>query len=58
MYLCFRYRCLKANTDLFSDCFDNNVVLDQLKYNGIGEIAKIKKIRYTIRKPYIEFLER
>ena len=52
------YRCLKANTDLAPDFFDSNIVADQLQYNGIAEVAKIRKMGYPVRKPYSEFLKR
>ena len=54
----FVYRCLKANTDLAPDFFDSNIVADQLQYNGIAEVAKIRKMGYPVRKPYCEFLKR
>ena len=54
----FVYRCLKANTDLAPDFFDSNIVADQLQYNGIAEVAKIRKMGYPVRKPYSEFLKR
>ena len=40
------------------DDFDSDIVSDQLKYNGIAEIAKIRKMGYPVRKPYTDFLRR
>ena len=38
--------------------FDGNMVSDQLKYNGIAEIAKIRKMGFAVRKLYTDLLWR
>ena len=54
----YLYRCLKANGNLAPDHFESIMVSDQLKYNGIAEIAKIRKMGYPVRKSYADMLKR
>ncbi|XP_060583230.1 LOW QUALITY PROTEIN: chitin synthase chs-2-like [Ruditapes philippinarum] len=54
----FFVRCIKANSNLAANNFDQNVVADQLRYNGIAEIAKIRKMGFAVRKYYTDFISR
>jgi myosin heavy subunit len=38
--------------------FNSNRVEEQLLYNGITEIAKIRRMGYPVRKKHIEFYKR
>ncbi|KAL3836174.1 hypothetical protein ACJMK2_021616 [Sinanodonta woodiana] len=51
-------RCLKPNVYLRPGDFTDPVVTDQLRYNGVSEIAKIRKDGFMHRKPYKEFIQR
>ncbi|KAL3836221.1 hypothetical protein ACJMK2_021660 [Sinanodonta woodiana] len=54
----FFIRCLKPNEDLRQNDFTDDVVSKQLKYNGISEMAKIRKMGFTYRRTHEEFLSR
>ncbi|XP_053372896.1 unconventional myosin-IXa-like [Mercenaria mercenaria] len=54
----FFVRCIKANSNLRAGDFDEAVVMDQLRYNGLAEIAKIKKMDFAVRKLYCDFVNR
>ncbi|XP_053409096.1 uncharacterized protein LOC123560719 isoform X2 [Mercenaria mercenaria] len=54
----FFVRCIKANSNLRADDFDEAVVMDQLRYNGLAEIAKIRKMGFAVRKLYSDFFNR
>ncbi|KAL3836166.1 hypothetical protein ACJMK2_021608 [Sinanodonta woodiana] len=51
-------RCLKPNVYLRQEDFKDHVVSDQLRYNGVSEIAKIRKTGFTHRKKYTDFIKR
>ncbi|KAL3836178.1 hypothetical protein ACJMK2_021620 [Sinanodonta woodiana] len=51
-------RCLKPNEDLRQNDFTDDVVSEQLKYNGISEMAKIRRMGFTYRRTYEEFVSR
>ncbi|XP_060077330.1 uncharacterized protein LOC132556893 [Ylistrum balloti] len=51
-------RCLKPNMFLVPDKFDDEKVLEQMLYNGISEVAKIRKLGLPVRKRYEEFTKR
>ncbi|KAK3584473.1 hypothetical protein CHS0354_005276 [Potamilus streckersoni] len=51
-------RCLKPNVYLRQEDFKDHVVSDQLRYNGVSEIAKIRKTGFTHRKMYTDFIKR
>ncbi|KAK3602474.1 hypothetical protein CHS0354_040541 [Potamilus streckersoni] len=54
----FFVRCLKPNEDLRQNDFTDDVVSEQLKYNGISEMAKIRRMGFTYRRTYEEFVSR
>ncbi|XP_053372898.1 uncharacterized protein LOC123560715 [Mercenaria mercenaria] len=49
---------IKANLNHRADNFDERVVMDQLRYNGLAEIAKIRKMGFAVRKLYSDFFNR
>nr|BAB39452.1 myosin [Mizuhopecten yessoensis] len=51
-------RCIKPNMFLKPDNFDDEKVLEQMLYNGISEVAKIRKLGLPIRKRYDDFTKR
>jgi len=48
-------RCVKPNDAKVGDEFTSALVLDQLRYAGLLEVCRIRKIGYPIRKPFKEF---
>ncbi|KAL3836179.1 hypothetical protein ACJMK2_021621 [Sinanodonta woodiana] len=54
----FFVRCLKPNEDLRQRDFTDDVVTEQLKYNGISQMAKIRKMGFTYRRTHAEFVLR
>ncbi|KAL4229437.1 chitin synthase I [Mactra antiquata] len=54
----FFVRCVKANQSLSPNLFEETVVKDQLTYNGLAEIAKIRKMGFDVRKNKEEFFSR
>lgn len=51
-------RCIKPNESQVPDNLKDDLVADQLKCNGLLEIAKIRKYGYAIRLTPEEFLKR
>ena len=51
-------RCIKPNNMKQKENFNSNRVEEQLLYNGITEIAKIRRMGYPVRKKHIEFYKR
>ncbi|CAC5381736.1 CHS1 [Mytilus coruscus] len=51
-------RCIKPNEQKQGDNFNVKYVKKQLLYNGITEIAKIRKNGYPIRKTHMDFYKR
>nr|AHX26704.1 chitin synthase [Owenia fusiformis] len=51
-------RCMKPNRQLQADKFQSDVVLDQLRSNGLLGIAKIRRIGYPIRMEFADFIEK
>ncbi|KAK3602473.1 hypothetical protein CHS0354_040540 [Potamilus streckersoni] len=54
----FFVRCLKPNEDLKQSDFTDDIVTEQLKYNGISQMAKIRKMGFTYRRTHAEFVLR
>ena len=51
-------RCIKPNARQKADCFDQNLVLHQLKCCGILEVARIARAGYPTRYSHQEFVDR
>ncbi|KAL3836165.1 hypothetical protein ACJMK2_021607 [Sinanodonta woodiana] len=51
-------RCLKPNDHLRPDEFTDHVVLEQIKYNGVSEIARIRRMGFTERTYFVDFVKR
>ncbi|XP_069120486.1 chitin synthase chs-2-like isoform X2 [Argopecten irradians] len=51
-------RCIKPNMCLQPSNFDDEKVSEQIRYNGISEVAKIRKLGLPVRKRYDEFTKR
>lgn len=51
-------RCIKPNSVKRAGVFDDNLVLQQLKYSGVIEAISVRKNGYSIRKSLNEFADR
>ncbi|KAH3703114.1 hypothetical protein DPMN_078143 [Dreissena polymorpha] len=54
----FFVRCIKANNAHSPNMFEDQVVSEQVKYNGLAEVAKIRKKGYPVRISYADFVRR
>ncbi len=52
------HRCIKPNHGKVANQFDEELVQEQLRYNGILEISSIRNQGWPIRFPFEEFLKR
>lgn len=48
-------RCIKPNKEKKPDIFDDEMVIQQLRYSGILETVRIRKLGYSVRKTFTEF---
>ena len=48
-------RCIKPNMEKSPSIFDDNLVLDQLKYLGMLKIIRIKKQSYSVHYLFSDF---
>ena len=51
-------RCIKPNRRQTHRDFDSVYVTEQLNYNGLLELAKIRRIGFPVRLHMLEFAER
>lgn len=50
-------RCIKSNNEKIADCFDDNIILRQLRYTGMLETVRIRRAGYPIRIQYEAFID-
>ena len=51
-------RCVKPNNDKAAMTFERGVVLDQLRYTGMLETIRIRKLGFPIRVKFHNFIDR
>uniref|UniRef100_A0A674CJZ3 Unconventional myosin-VIIa-like n=1 Tax=Salmo trutta TaxID=8032 RepID=A0A674CJZ3_SALTR len=51
-------RCFKPNDNKKSMCFDRNLCIRQLRYSGMIDTIRIRKLGYPIRHTFKQFLQR
>ncbi|XP_055375629.1 myosin-VIIa-like, partial [Condylostylus longicornis] len=51
-------RCIKPNENKMPNVFDKGLCVRQLRYSGMMETARIRRLGYPIRHTYFEFVER
>jgi len=51
-------RCLKPNDDKLPNLFKAGRMQDQLRYAGLLEVCRIRKLGYPVRRPFDEFYRR
>ncbi|XP_026169030.1 unconventional myosin-VIIa-like [Mastacembelus armatus] len=54
----FFIRCFKPNSDKQSEVFDRELCMRQLRYSGMMDTVRIRKLGYPIRHTFEEFLRR
>nr|XP_020479722.1 unconventional myosin-VIIb-like [Monopterus albus] len=54
----FFIRCFKPNNDKQSEVFDRELCMRQLRYSGMMDTIRIRKLGYPIRHTFVEFLRR
>lgn len=51
-------RCMKSNDKKVGGIFTAGRMLDQLRYAGLVEVCRIRKLGYPVRRPFDEFFKR
>ena len=51
-------RCLKPNDKKEGNNFNAGRMQDQLRYSGLVEVCRIRKLGYPVRRPFDEFFKR
>ena len=51
-------RCLKPNHERVSNQFDEELISEQLKYNGILDIAQIRNQGWPFRMSFEDFIQK
>uniref|UniRef100_A0A671VEU5 Myosin VIIBb n=1 Tax=Sparus aurata TaxID=8175 RepID=A0A671VEU5_SPAAU len=54
----FFIRCFKPNNDKRSEVFDRELCMRQLRYSGMMDTIRIRRLGYPIRHTFAEFLKR
>ncbi|XP_038575317.1 unconventional myosin-VIIa-like [Micropterus salmoides] len=54
----FFIRCFKPNNDKQSEFFDRELCMRQLRYSGMMDTIRIRKLGYPVRHTFEEFLKR
>ncbi|KAM8728243.1 unconventional myosin-VIIa-like [Acanthopagrus schlegelii] len=54
----FFIRCFKPNSDKQSEVFDRELCMRQLRYSGMMDTIRIRRLGYPIRHTFAEFLKR
>ncbi|XP_073347990.1 unconventional myosin-VIIa-like [Pagrus major] len=54
----FFIRCFKPNNDKQSKVFDRELCMRQLRYSGMMDTIRIRRLGYPIRHTFVEFLRR
>uniref|UniRef100_A0A8C9VL26 Unconventional myosin-IXb-like n=1 Tax=Scleropages formosus TaxID=113540 RepID=A0A8C9VL26_SCLFO len=53
----FFIRCIRSNADKMEMCFDDSLVLQQLRYTGMLETVRIRRSGYSAKYTFEEFVE-
>jgi myosin heavy subunit len=51
-------RCMKSNDKKSGNIFTSGRMQDQLRYAGLVEVCRIRKLGYPVRRPFNEFYKR
>ncbi|RYG69766.1 hypothetical protein EON64_01900 [archaeon] len=51
-------RCMKSNDQKAGNVFTSSRMQDQLRYAGLVEVCRIRKLGYPVRRPFMEFYKR
>eukprot|EP00924_Labyrinthula_sp_SR-Ha-C_P014581 augustus_masked-scaffold_34-processed-gene-2.25-mRNA-1 protein AED:0.00 eAED:0.01 QI:0/-1/0/1/-1/1/1/0/1797 len=51
-------RTIKPNSEKEPEIFTANLVLDQMRFAGLMEVCRIRKLGYPVRRDFKEFLQR